>query len=451
MDQHFSKRLQQHKLNRRDFLWLATVVASGPTLSSCAVNPVTGKSQLMLMSESQEIQIDLEQSPHQFSADYGVSQDQALNQYLSQVGNRMASISHRPQMPYSFRTVNANYINAYAFPGGSIAATRGILLELDNEAELSGLLGHELGHVNARHAAQRQSKGMLANAAMMGVGVAMQTNEDLQKYTPLAMGLGAIGTGALLAHYSRDNEREADSLGMRYMTMAEQNPTGMVALMDILRSQSKHKPNAIQLMFATHPMSEERFQTAKQSAESDYATHLSQNTHRDRYMDHTAHLRRKKASIHQQQQGEEELSKQQLGKAQTAFAGALKLDSQDYTGNVLMAKTLLAQKKPQQAKPYVDKARSVYPNEAQAKNLQGITLMALNQFDAAYNAFDSYDKQLPGNPNTTFLKANCLEAMHKKESAANEYHRYLQQVNQGEQAKYAYQRLIDWGYVQPEK
>lgn len=447
MDRHFSERLRQHKLNRRDFLWLATVVASGPTLSSCTVNPVTGESQLILMSESQEIQIDLEQSPHQFSADYGVSQDQALNQYLSQVGNSMASRSHRPQMPYSFRTVNANYINAYAFPGGSIAATRGILLELENEAELSALLGHELGHVNARHSAQRQSKGMLANAAMMGVGMVMQSNEDLQKYTPLAMGLGSIGTGALLAHYSRDNEREADALGMRYMTMAEQNPSGMVNLMDILRSQSKHKPNAIQLMFATHPMSEERFQSAKQNAESQYSNQLSRDPHRDRYMDHTAHLRRKKAAIQQQQQGEEELSKKQLVKAQNAFASALKLDSQDYTGNVLMAKTLLAQKKPQQAKPYIDKARSVYPNEAQAKNLQGITLMALKQFDAAYSAFDSYEKQLPGNPNTIFLKGNCLEAMQKQESAAHEYQRYLQQVNQGEQAQYAYQRLVDWGYL----
>jgi hypothetical protein len=122
--------------------------------------PVTGESQFMLMTEAGEIRLDQKHSPHQFSADYGQVQDPALNRYLNQKGKQLAAVTHRPDMPYSFRCVNATYVNAYAFPGGSIATTRGILLELENEAELDALLGHEIAHVNARHTAARMSQAI---------------------------------------------------------------------------------------------------------------------------------------------------------------------------------------------------------------------------------------------------------------------------------------------------
>ena len=109
-------------------------------------------------------------------------------------------------MPYNFNGVNAAYVNAYAFPGGSIAATRGILLKIDNEAELDALLGHELGHVNARHTAQQMSKATLTQALVGGAAAMAGTQSEV--FGDLAGQLGAIGAGALLASYSRDNERE---------------------------------------------------------------------------------------------------------------------------------------------------------------------------------------------------------------------------------------------------
>jgi predicted Zn-dependent protease len=157
-------------LTRREFMWLSSMAAAGYVFG-CATDPVTGKSQLMLVSEDTEIQIDRQYSPLQFSSDFGEVQDSKLNRYVSQVGNKMTASSHRPHMPYSFRVVNATYINAYAFPGGSIAATRGIMLSLDNEAELASLLGHELGHVNARHSAEQMSKGQLTQAVVGGISV----------------------------------------------------------------------------------------------------------------------------------------------------------------------------------------------------------------------------------------------------------------------------------------
>ena len=253
----------ENTMNRREFLWLSSLAAAG-LFSGCATNPVTGKSQLMLVSEDQEIQIDRQYSPYQFSADYGSVQDKNLNDYVDRTGKNMAARTHRTQMPYNFRVVNANYVNAYAFPGGSIACTRGILLAIDNEAELAALLGHELGHVNARHTAEQMSKGMLTQAIVGGLAVAAGTQGGI--YGNLASQLGQVGAGALLASYSRENERQADALGMDYMVQAGYSSQGMVGLMDILKSMGKHQPSAIELMFATHPMSEERYQTAVESA-----------------------------------------------------------------------------------------------------------------------------------------------------------------------------------------
>ena len=166
----FDDRAYRGTLTRRDFMKLAALAAVS-TAAGCAANPVTGQSQLMLVGEGEEIQVDKVNSPHQFSADYGVSQDAALNAYVAGVGASLARVTHRAQMPYRFSVVNATYANAYAFPGGSIAITRGILAELDNEAELAGLIGHELGHVNARHTAARLSTSKILGALVGGASL----------------------------------------------------------------------------------------------------------------------------------------------------------------------------------------------------------------------------------------------------------------------------------------
>ena len=251
-------------LSRREFLIMTSMAATGLAMG-CATNPVTGKSQFMIMDEKQEIAIDRQQSPLQFSSDYGTVQDRALASYIQTTGIGLAAHTHRSQMPYNFHCVNANYVNAYAFPGGSIACTRGILLDLDNEAELAALLGHELGHVNARHTAEIMSKAQLANMAVGGLAiitsVAVGTGAG-----DLAGQLGQLGSGALLASYSRDNERQADGLGMEYMTRSGYGPQGMVGLMEMLNSMNQHKTGATDLLFATHPMSSERYQTSVNQA-----------------------------------------------------------------------------------------------------------------------------------------------------------------------------------------
>lgn len=432
-------------LSRRRFLKLSTLSVAG-IIAGCAVNPVTGRQQLMLISREQEISIDKKNSPHQFSVDYGAIQDHPLNNYISTVGKKLAAHSHRPEMPYSFRGVNAAYINAYAFPGGSIAATRGILLAMENEAQLAALLGHELAHVNARHTASQMSKSMLGNAFLAGaVAYAGQ-----RQHGELTEKIGMLSAGLLLASYSRDNEREADAIGMEYMVGGGYNPQGMIGLMAILQKISKHKPGAIELMFSTHPMSDERYLNAQDNARTFFRSARSLPLNRERYMDKTANLRKIKDAIKAMQNGDEAMNKEEYESAQTFLSQALKQAPNDYAALVMMAKCQLARENYQEASRYAELARKAYPQEAQSYHLQGISKVLQKKYAAALQSFSTCERLLPGNPNISFYKGISLEGMQRHRDAAVEYRRYLQSSGgQGSQASHAYQRLIDWGYIQP--
>ncbi len=431
-------------LTRRDFLQLTTLAGAG-IITGCAANPVTGKSQLMLVSEDQEIQIDHKNSPYQFSADYGTVQDPLLASYMEQAGRRIAAKTHRPQMPYDFKVVNATYINAYAFPGGSIATTRGILLSLDNEAELAALLGHELGHVNARHTAEQMSKGQLTQGVIGGLAAIAGTQGQI--YGQIASQVGAIGAGALLASYSRENEHEADKLGLEYMVKTGYGTDGFVGLMDMLNSMNKHQSSTMELLFATHPMSSERYRIAVDRVAKDYKYAHGQPLYRDRYMDHIASLRKIEPAIKKLQAGERAMAKKQYPQAEKLYGQALQQASDDYAGLVMMAKCQLVQNKYAAAQRYADRAKKVYPQEAQGYHLAGFAKIKEKKFASALADFNSYDKILPGNPGIVFLKGLSLEGMQKKEQAAQQYYNYLQVVRQGDSAKHAYRRLVDWGYV----
>lgn len=431
--------LQHRRITRRQMLWLLGASA----LSGCASSPVGSGSILVGMSEEEEKATDRQVSPQQFSQDLGAVQDGMLNQYLAEVGHRLDSKSHRPQMPYSYRVLNANYVNAYTFPGGAMGVTRGILVDLDNEAELAALLGHELGHVNARHAAQRQGTAMVTQAAMTGVNI-IGTVAGYGGLTDLGTQLGA---SVLLSSYSRDNEREADALGQEYMVRAGYPASGMVGLQQLLVDQQKESPGMLQTMFSTHPMSSERRDTARQMAEGKYAASNTRDAGRERFMDNTSALRRIKPTIDSCQKGEVAMAGKDYGKAEERFRMALKSTPRDYAVNVLMARCLSAQDKDAQALEYAQTATRIYPQEAQAHKLLGV--LALGQKDpaAAYEHLDSYDRLLPGDAGITFLKGVSLEGMGKRPEAAAQYAAYLKRNRQGKAAEYSMSRLQAWGYL----
>jgi predicted Zn-dependent protease len=436
--------LPTYGISRRQFLYFSSLSAISLSLG-CAFNPVTGKKQLMLISESEEIDLDRENSPHQFSSDYGASQNQSLQSYIASVGKPIAAGTHRPNMPYRFVIVNAAYINAYTFPGGSVGITRGILLDLESEAELSSLIGHELGHVNARHTAQRMTKSVLTSLAVASVSA--YTGSENEKYQAIAAGLGSIAAGALLAHYSRDNEREADSLGMDYMIKAGYNPGGQTDLMDMLRSMSKKKPNAIEMMFSTHPMGEERYQSSLSKIASMPGHTNALPYHRERYMDNTAGLRAIAKAIDEMQNGDKLMMGSKFGEAKKHYGEALRIAPGDYAGLLMMAKCQIAMEDYSLARRYAEDAATVYPEEAQALHILGIANLKLEKYDEAFSNFERYEQILPGNPNTVFFKGLSLEKMGKRDRAASEYIAYLNKVQSGQYAEYAYNRLVEWGYV----
>ena len=435
---------QNTQISRRDFL-IVSGASAAAFLAGCATNPVTGRKQFMLVSEDSEINMDQTSSPHQISADYGTIQDPELNRYLTTIGEHLAAHSHRPNMPYTFRCVNAVYVNAYAFPGGTIAVTRGMLLNLQSEAELAAILGHEIGHVTSRHSAASMSKGMALNIALSLGAAAMQ--EFAADYSALASGIGAISAGVLLAHYSRTAEREADALALEYMTRSEYNPDGCIAVMDMLRKLSQDKPNIIELMFATHPMSEERYQTAIRTIREKYSLAQAYPVNREQYLDQTAQIRAQQGAIEQMQKGAKAMSARKLTAAAEYFQAGLKLAPQDYTGLLMLANCRLTQQQWQTAERLAAEARAIYPREPLALFVSGLAQISGQHFDAAYDAFSRYEQLLPGNPNTIFYKGYALEGMGRRQAAAKQYLQFLQQVRQGEHAQHAYQRLVAWGYI----
>lgn len=401
--ENLDQSLAKGRLDRRQMLGLMAV-AGGGLLVGCSVNPVTGQREFSLMGASQEIAMDQEHAPGQLSSDYGVTRDANLQRYVTSVGNGIGSVSHRAEMPYSYNAVNANYVNAYAFPGGTIGLTRGILLSMDSEAELAALIGHEVAHVSARHTAQRMSKQTLTGIAVAGAGLILASRMDSQAAS-LALGIGGLAAGALLARYSRGDEREADTLGMDYMVDAGHSPQGMVDLMDMLRGLSSSEPTMIEQMFSSHPMSSERYEGVRARAESHYQSAANRSMQRQRYMDNTAELRRLKPAIEKQQQAESAIMAEKYQEGADLLAASLKLAPNDYTGLVLMAKSRMIQERFADAQPFLDRAIDVYPEEAQARHLRGIVDVKKGNAAAAMKQFEVCDKLLPGNPSTIFLKA----------------------------------------------
>lgn len=444
----FARRLARNRLARRDLLRLLGVSAAAPTLaalSGCATSPVTGETILVGLSEEQERAIDRRQSPHQFSQDLGPVQDSALNRYVASLGGRIDQHAHRQGMPYSYRVLNANYVNAYTFPAGSVGITRGIMTEMDNEAELAALIGHEVGHVNARHAAQRQGQAMVAQGALVGLGVALANSQTGGLAQGLAMVAGQVGASALLASYSRDNEREADALGQQYMTRAGYPASGMTQLHEMLVAKERERPSLLATMFSSHPMADERVATARRLAETTYRDSASRPVQRERYMDSIAGLRAIKPTINACQRGEELQARRELPKAEEQFRDAVERTPEDYASNVLLARNLVAQRRHVDAQRFASRARAIDPNEAQAVRVSAISRLGQREPAAAFADLDAFDRMLPGDPGITFLKGVSLEAGGDQRGAADHYRRYLSVVQQGEGAQYAQTRLRAWG------
>jgi len=220
---------------------------------SCAVNPVTGRRELSLISEAQEVSLG-QDTDKQIRVQYGVYADSKLNQYVEGVGKTLVPHTHRAQLNYHFAVLDSPVVNAFAVPGGYIYVTRGILAMMNSEAELAAVLGHELGHVNARHSIKRLSKLLLVQ---LGLSVGGALSETFAKLT----GAASVGIQLLFLKYSRDDEREADFLGVQYSRKGGFNPGEMVNFFSSLqRLGDLSKGASLPGFLSTHPLTKERIQ-----------------------------------------------------------------------------------------------------------------------------------------------------------------------------------------------
>jgi predicted Zn-dependent protease len=250
---------------------LGSLLVASICIAGCAVNPVSGKQNFVLMSEKQELGIGRQLDP-QVKNQFGVYEAPELQRYVEEIGQKLAASSHRSELKYHFTVVDSTDINAFALPGGYVYVTRGLLAYLNSEAELAAVLGHEIGHVTARHSVQQYSKAQVANigSALLGIFVP-------ELGTSLGQNLmGVLGT-AILSGYSRQDELQADRLGAEYLARTGYDPQAMVQTVAVLKNHelfsqelAKHEgrePRTYHGLFATHPDNDTRLQQVVSEAQ----------------------------------------------------------------------------------------------------------------------------------------------------------------------------------------
>ena len=229
-------------------------------IPSCAVNPVTGKKQLMFMSEEQEIALGAQYDPSVVST-FGIYDHPRMLNLITEKGTEMGKISHRPHLEYHFKILDTPVINAFAVPGGYIYLTRGILAQFNNEAELMGVLGHEMGHITARHTAQQQTNQQIGQVLLAG---GMIASKEIYQLAEIAM----QGMQLLFLSFSRDNEREADRLGVEYSTKIGYDASKMADFFEVLNKMQMASSHAgVPTFLSTHPDPGDRYNSVNRSSD----------------------------------------------------------------------------------------------------------------------------------------------------------------------------------------
>ena len=254
---------------RRSLVLRVTIVTVAAAIVlwglSCAKNPVTQKRELMLISNSQEIALGRQTDPEVLQT-YGRYEDANLDAYVAGLGNRLGGLSHRPELAYSVKVVDSDVVNAFAIPGGYVYLTRGMLTYLNNEAELAGVMGHEIGHIAARHSAHLYSQAQLAQ---LGLGLGSVFSQTFQKYA----GVAQLGLSMLFLKFTRDDERQADSLGVEYSSKAGFDSAQMANMfLTLERLNPGSDRSGLPGWFSTHPNPPDRIAAIQRDTQTWRAT-----------------------------------------------------------------------------------------------------------------------------------------------------------------------------------
>lgn len=245
---------------------------------SCAINPVTGKKELMLMSEKQEKSLGLSYDP-QVISQFGLYDNKTMQDFINAKGKKMARISHRPNLDYQFRILDSPVVNAFAVPGGYVYFTRGIMAHFNNEAEFAGVLGHEIGHITARHSAKQYSSQMLAQ---LGFIVGMVVSEDFRQYSDLA----GTGLSLLFLKFGRNHESQSDKLGVEYSTHIGYDSHEMANFFQTIGRLQEKSGGGVPTILSTHPDPGDRYNRVHELSKKEQTKTRKKNlnVNRDNYL-----------------------------------------------------------------------------------------------------------------------------------------------------------------------
>ena len=370
-------------------LLLATSLATLLPLSSCVENPVTGERNLGLVSEGQEIRLGEENylaTQQMQGGRYYL--DPALSDYVNRVGQRVAAKSPR-NLPYEFTVLNNDVPNAWALPGGKIAINRGLLVELDSEAELAAVLGHEVVHAAARHSAQQLERSMLLQLGVVAAGAAASDSE----YAGLAVGAGMVGAQLINSKYGREAELESDRYGMRYMAEAGYDPDAAVSLQEtFVRLSENRRQDWLTGLFASHPPSQERVQRNRE-----IAAHLPDGGEigRDAYRQATAKIRADKPAYAAYNKGVKALQENRVDEAERLADEALAIQPNEAKFHALLGNIASARNDNDRAFRHFDKAVELFPRHFEYRIHRGLAYMNRGRLDDARADLQVANELLP--------------------------------------------------------
>jgi predicted Zn-dependent protease len=419
----------------------AAVVLAGAGLlaaAGCTVNPVTGKSQLDLLGEAQEIELGKSLYPSSIQESLGPIEDERVQAMVADVGNRLAEVSHRPALPYEFTAVSDPEVNAFALPGGKICITRGLLTRLESVDGMANVMGHEVGHVTARHAVAHYNRQILATAVSVGAMVYMGTSDS--DYRGL-IGLGAIvGTQLALAHYSREQERQSDDLGIDYAVKAGYSPRGMIETQKVLLSLQDKEPGAVQKLFGSHPMSAERVATAEKQVAA-LPAEL-----RERPLNSAEYQATMRGVIAQREawdlagEGRRLLGAEKVKEGEAKLAEASRRGPEQGMIRTLHAVSLALAKREDAA---VSEARegARYARKAFVAQFVGGQLLLKPDPAAALDCFEQAEEIMPGQADVALLRGQALEKLGRKQEAVEAYRQARDRDPGGEVGGAAAKRL----------
>lgn len=403
------------------------------SLAGCSVNPVTGESQLSLIPENQELSMGAEQyTPTQQTQGGQFYMDPELNLYVSEVGQKLAEVSDRPDLPYEFVVLNSSTPNAWALPGGKIAINRGLLTKLDDEAQLASVLGHEIVHAAARHSVQRMQQGMLISAGVAGLGFALSDNE----WAGMLMGGAALGAQLALAQYSQSDELESDYYGILYMEKAGYDPAAAVELQQLFLELSEGRDSSfIQGMFATHPPSAKRVQRNRELVDEVGAGGYRGE---DVYERKLATLRKLQPAYDAHDEARKLASEGNMDAALKKVNEAIRLAPDEAMFYTLRGRIYKEQDKLQQASDDFDKAVSLYPEMFVYRLYNGLNALELNNLDKAQNNLERANQVVP--TSIAYLRLGDIAARQNRRDEAIAYYTKAAEAG-GDVAKEAQQKL----------